>query len=150
MDLGKVSSELLSLASRRLEIFRELVRLAEEQRTILVEGRHGDLLDNVRKNDSLLTTLSQIEKHEKVLLEHLENANDEHGFKPAYRHLNQQALETAAHLRELVSVNKELLENAAEYVRYSVSVLSKIASESSGNLDLNGCNHTTLLIDRKV
>lgn len=150
MDSGKISSELLSLASRRLDIFRELVRLAEEQRAILVEGRHGDLLENVRKNESLLLTLNQVEKHEQALVELLRDAGNEHGFRPAYRHLNQQVLEVAGQLRDLVSVNRELLENAAEYIRYSVSVLSEAVSDSSGGLDSDRRNCPTLLIDRKA
>lgn len=150
LDSGKIGSELLSLASRRLDIFRELVRLAEEQRSILVEGRHGDLLDNVRRNESLLLTLSQVEKHEQTLVELLRDAGDEHGFRSAYRHLNQQALEVAAQVRDLVSTNRELLENAAEYVRYSASVLSEAASDSSRGLNSDGHNYPTFLIDRKA
>jgi hypothetical protein len=68
MDAITIRNELITTARFRLQRLQELISLAEEQRAILLERRHADLQENLRKHDPLLIDLAKVEKREESLL----------------------------------------------------------------------------------
>ena len=67
MDLGTAEKELMTTAALRLECFEKLVSQAEEQRSILVEGRHADLEPNLSKQDRILVDIVRLDRREDKL-----------------------------------------------------------------------------------
>ena len=62
MEPDSIRDEMVTTARKRLERYDQVVGLAEEQKAILVEGRHSELTENLTKFDPLLLELKQLGK----------------------------------------------------------------------------------------
>ena len=137
-DTDVVRRELDSSGSRRLERLETLIRLAEEERSILVQGRHADLEANLGAQDRLLAEVRQLDKREEKASMMLEEGS----LGPA---LHVEHAKAADRLRSLVEVNTELIQNAMRFVNFSLGVLMSLASEQQG-----GQGNPAILLDRKA
>lgn len=144
MDTKKIVSELTAIVESRLGYYEELVALADAQREFLVRGNHEELADNLKKHDPILVEIGRLDKREEALAGLLSQED----FTPSCRQTLRLTAQTAAHLAKLTRINAELLENAKEFVAFSIGVLSKSVSEqnSDAGCDPNGA----LLLDQKV
>ena len=137
-DTDLVRRELDSSGSRRLERLETLIRLAEEERSILVQGRHSDLEVNLGEQDRVLADLRQLDNMEEKASRRLEEGSLVPAFHAAYT-------EAADRLRSLMEVNMGLVQNAKRFVDFSLGVLIGLASEQQG-----GQGNSAILLDRKA
>ncbi|GEM_PF-2495579 len=154
MDATTIRNELITAARFRLQRFRDLVSLAEEQRAILLERRHDDLPENLRRHDPLLIELAKAEKREESLLAMLSEAETEAGgseeFEAAYGKINEETRDLARRLQPLVAGNTQLLKTMMEYVQFSIDVMFKVMSEQQPFDRTADIGSAALLLDRKV
>lgn len=155
MNIERLKNELVSIAGRRLQRFRELASLAEEQRSLLLNGRHSELPGNVTEHDRLLVELNQLDRREEALAGHLADAEPVSGtsadFDRKYGEINRETGEVALRLQSLTVANTELLNNAMEFVTFSIGILSKLANEQQPcDPGIEAGNSAALLLDRKV
>jgi len=154
MDATTVRNELITAARFRLQRFQELISLAEEQRAILLERRHTDLPENLRKHDPLLIELAKVEKREESLLGMLSDAETETGksddFEAQYAEINRETRALALTLQTLVAGNTQLLETMMEYVQFSINIMSKLMCEQQSYDPAADPGTAALLLDRKV
>lgn len=159
MDSTTVRNELITAARFRLQRFRDLVALAEDQRAILMERRHADLPENLRKHDSLLLDLAKVEKREESLLGMLSGddgegrspgVGDTSDFEDRYAEINRETRDIALRLQTLVACNTKMLNTMMEYVQFSVSVMSRLMGEQQSYDPAADPGSGALLLDRKV
>lgn len=165
MDQLTIENELMHIAKLRLERFAQLVTLAEEQREILVHARNSDLPANVAEHDRLLVELGKLESKEDKIKAILSNGSA--GASPsqaspsqwtpnaeleqAITDVNIRAVELALMFQQLTYTNKELLDNAMEYINFTLAVISKLACEDQSNACGSEMTNThAILLDRKV
>ena len=162
MDATTIRNELITAARFRLQRFHELISLAEEQRAILLERRHADLPENLRKHDPLLIELAKAEKREESLLGMLAatdasaaapgsateaSASD---FEAQYAEINRETRALALTLQTLVAGNTRLLETMMEYVQFSIGIMAKLMCEQQSYDPAADPGTAALLLDRKV
>lgn len=146
MERDKLIRELTTAARQRLERYNMLVKLADEQRSILIGSRHSELADNLASFDPLLIEIKRIEKQEDTLLRHMvEAGGDDPG--PEYRVLKGRIAESADLLHRISVTNKQLLTRQMEYVSFSLGMMVKIATEHS---IIGPGNNAALMLDSKV
>lgn len=147
MDAQKIKSELTVIAQSRLELYRELVSLAEAQRLLLAGGRHSELGENLKRHDPILIEIGRLDKREETLADLVPDLDP----SCDYREILRNTAETAARLAHLTRVNAELFENAKDFVTFSIAVLAKAANEpGAGGNDSAGDSNGPILIDLKV
>ena len=131
--IGKLTSTLRS----RLDQYEELIALAQEQQSILVEGRHTDLSENLAKHDPILLQLKQLEKRQEGLLVYLVTEGTVPGsvrpgdFDSECRRLEESISRRAQELRELTETNKQLINNAMNFRHFSMNVICKAAGDAN-------------------
>ncbi len=173
MDATTIRNELITAARFRLQRLQELISLAEEQRAILLERRHADLQENLRKHDPLLIDLAKVEKREESLLGMLAESDGPVGeafnglpagrplkaspteasaseFEAQYAGINRETRALAVVLQALVAGNTQLLKTMMEYVQFSVGIISKLVSEQQTYDPAADPGGAALLLDRKV
>ncbi|MDH7481935.1 MAG: flagellar export chaperone FlgN [Armatimonadota bacterium] len=147
MDSERLRDELIATAEHKLEKLRELINLSKEQQSILKDGMHEELAENVRKHDSVLLNLDKLARREEAITKLLaqEKARYDDDRLNAIRH---ETAEVAQRLRSLVAANTELLRNSLGYTRFSLELLSKLVTEqrAANEGEWNGA----LLLDKKV
>lgn len=146
MDKKNIKTDLTSIAQSRLAYYQELVSLAEAQRELLVGGRHSELADNLKAHDPILIEIGRLDKREEALVSLLTDTESDSG----YRQLIQTTAKTAARLAELTRINAELLENAREFVAFSIGIIAKSVNESCAIGDSVTDSNGALLLDKKV
>ena len=132
MDSEQIKSKLIEIAILRLHKLTEMVNLAEQERSILVEGRNWELMDNIRAQDLATAELSQLLAQEDNLSDLLSShttAQPAPDFKLAYESVATKAVRAAERLRTIIRHNTELLDNAMQYVTFSLGILSTLANE---------------------
>jgi len=148
MDANKIKDELTSIAESRLGYYRELVKLADAQRDLLVKSKHSELVENLKKHDPILVEIGRLDKREESLTDQVIGM----GTDSTHHRLLRETAETAEHLARLTRINAQLLENAKEFVAFSIGVICKTASESAsgGSSDAFCDSNAALLLDMKV
>jgi hypothetical protein len=141
---------LISNTEHRLEEYRKLVSLSEEQREILVENRISELETNLQEQDLVLVKLSELEEQaEDVVETALESLSGTE--KSRYEELDAQIADTALRLREIVNTNAELLDNAMQFVGFSMSLVSQLCCEQqSYNPTSDGGGNHAIVFDKMV
>lgn len=146
-----LEQNLISNAELKLEQYRNLTTLSEKQREILVENRISDLEANLREQDQVLTMLGELEKQ-------VENMQDTapgvltDDQKSRYEELDAQIADTALRLREIVNINGQLLDNAMQFVGFSMSLVSQLCCEQQKSYNPtsdDGGNHA-IVFDEMV
>ena len=154
MDLGTAEKELMTTAALRLECFEKLVSQAEEQRSILVEGRHADLEPNLSKQDRILVDIVRLDRREDKLAGFINDGSPQGKLSPHYEvrygEIIQRIKNAAVRLRSLMQINTELLENVARYVSFSLAVIAKLASNQSPHGQHSCAAGTSVLLDGKA
>ncbi|MGC8862525.1 MAG: hypothetical protein ACP5R5_07090 [Armatimonadota bacterium] len=120
---------------------QELLRLALAQRAILVEGRHAELEPNAQRMKQVMLDLAELDRLEPP---RLALSDGDHSIRTKIR-------DTALRLRDVLRGNAELLQNASEFVRFTLGALSRAVAEQNvgqSATDSSGC--AAVLIDRKV
>ena len=153
MDSMSITNELISIAKKRLERYQRLVALAKEQESILLENRHADLPGNIAEFDPLLMEIKRIDDAEQSLARQINDLDEEEpvrllGMDPRYDRLLQLTNVQASKLRELAHSNAEMLENAMQFVNFSIGIVCKIAADER-QLPDNG-NNPAIVLDLKV
>lgn len=130
MDLSAIRSDMISLDNLRLEDYRKLVGLAEEQKNILISGKNDGLQENLTAQDIVINELCQLDKRRELLSTRLEQADGESSdeFDRAIDEMERKLKESATDLHSFVQTNKELLSNAMQFVRFSISLLSFVTT----------------------
>jgi len=148
MDLNALRDEMLSIAKLRMERYREMIKLAEEKKAVLTDGRHADLLEVTRRFDPILVELAQLEKREAQVIKHLEQVDLARGsfVTPEYEAIQSETRKLALQLRELTYINMTLLDNAMQFVNFSMGMISEIATDNHAS---DGGNHA-LIFDTKA
>ncbi len=103
----------------------------------------------------MLVELSQLDRREEALAGHLAEAEPMSETSvdsdQQYGEINRETGEAALRLRSLTAANTELLNNAMEFVKFSIGVLSKLANEQQPcDPGIEAGNSAALLLDRKV
>jgi len=153
MEQETLKRELISTARMRLEHYDKLVKLAEEQKSILVSGAHSELAQNLAHFDPLLLQLEQLDERERTLYEHLEKGQTgKRSANPSeidaeHKDLADRAARKVLELRALTMTNKELLAGAKEFTDFSVGIICQIAAEQVRK-DVSG--NPAIVLDRKV
>lgn len=147
MNQESLRDELLTTAQCRLKKLRELIRLSEEQQSILRDGLHEELHENLRKHDSILHDLDRLSRREEAIVKLLDQKDAEHS-DDKLNAMRQQAGELALRLRGIIAANTELLKNSMEYTRFSLDLISKLISEQRATTEGNWSG--ALLLDKKV
>ena len=132
VEVDSTAKQLASVASVRAKELRRLVDLVREQRDILLQGRVAELSDNVQAQERILADLARLEKREDELKSSLGADSGAVESAPSYLEVaaaDRDSAESAEMLRPLVRGNTELLENAMQYVTFSLGILSSLTSE---------------------
>lgn len=127
MTVEKPGNEILLISKQKLEKCKALVALAEEQREILVSGRHTELEENARKYDFVLSEISRLDQLEQNPAIEL-NCTDM-DFEQKRSEILFRIADEAAKLKILMETNAELLGNAMNYITFSMSLLSRLAAD---------------------
>lgn len=120
-----MSADLLSTAHRRLQCFNALVKLADDQKSMLMEGRHSELPDNLSKFDPLLVEIKKLETQEETLLKQMGAPG------PEYLAIKARIAESVDLLKRISTTNKVMLARQMEYVSFSLGLIVKVATEHS-------------------
>jgi hypothetical protein len=153
---NKVSVDnLMSVASLRAERLTRLLELAEEQRTILLQGKDSALPENVQAQEMITAELGQLQKREDSLFEALTSEGSAAGsdWRKDHRAIASKAARTGQRLRTVVRGNRALLDNAMQYVTFSLGVISSLASDQRQSYDPGsevGATSLAIMLDRKV
>jgi hypothetical protein len=141
MNANAKTENAKSNAELRLVGLTKLIELAEEQRDVLVKGRHSDLEANIREQDSILSGLAGLPQ-------------DETEMPESRRHeVAVKTSDAANRLRSLVRVNAELLRNAKEFVDFSIGVITRLTTEQPSYNPTSNAASTAgaaLMLDSKV
>jgi len=154
MEPDSIRDEMVTTARKRLERYDQVVGLAEEQKAILVEGRHSELTENLTKFDPLLLELKQLGKREEALRRHLERAQADgqvassSSLDAEYAKTADLTAEKTSVLRTLTETNKQLLANASEFMRFSIGIICRAAAEQQPGLDIGG--NPAIMLDLRV
>jgi hypothetical protein len=154
MDAEVIRNELIAVAEVRLDRYRRLLSLAEEQRGILLAGRHAELVGNLANHDPVLAELAQLDRREEMLLARLNEAGDPSALSPDFegkhQRIAEQTSEAATRLRSIVQGNAQLLANAMDFVSFSIGILSKLAADLPSYDPSAEAANPALVFDRKV
>ena len=135
------------LAQTNLQLYRELLSLAEAQKEHLAAGRHSELAENLKRYDPILIEIGRLDAREEALI-HLMSELDP---SSDYYEILRNTADTAARLAHLTRINTELLENAKDYVTFSIAVLAKAVNDSAaGGSDAVGDSNGPILLDLRV
>ena len=153
MNAEVIRDQLISTAALRLDGLTKLVTLAEEQQAMLVGGKHSDLESNIRDHDLTLSELAQLDHHEAAMAEKLDDAADAAlGLDDRYEVIARNTTDTCRKLGSLVHCNAELLDNAMQYVSFTLGLLSDLAAgqQSYDPKSDGAANSAAIMLDRKV
>jgi multidrug efflux pump subunit AcrA (membrane-fusion protein) len=149
MNADAIRNDLISAATNRLERIGALLALAEEERQILISGRHVELTVNLERQDALLIELSQLDKREEALAMQLkaveQDAPKSRAFDQAHASIAGKAAEIAIRLKSTVETNRELLSNALQFISFSVGILTKLVTDQPGS-----SSKMSIMLDLKV
>jgi len=145
MNEKSVKSELTAIAKSRLAHYRKLIALADAQREFLIGGKYSDLVDNLREHDPILVEIGRLDKREETLAGMLTEVD----LDPDYKQILRETAETAALLAKLTRINAQLLENARDYITFSLGIITKSVNEQQ-SADLASNPAGALLLDQKV
>lgn len=153
MDTQIISKELLNTTQKQLGCFNGLIKLSEEQESILIEGRHGELADNLSGFDPLLLEFQQLAKRDEALRRRLKSAASDSAastdyYEQPYKQFSSALAEKASRLQVLTETNRELLGNAMELIGFSMAVIGKVASEEQ--FKTNPQASSAIVFDLKV
>lgn len=148
MDQETIRNEILKTAHARLERYEALVNLADEQKTILLESKHTDLPGNLVKFDPLLLEIKQLDRREESLFGQYEEMAGMPFDDREYKSLASDIAGRAERLHNLAEVNRQLLDNAMEFVNFSINIVCKVAAELNPNLAAE--TNPALMLDLKV
>ncbi|MEN6521541.1 MAG: flagellar export chaperone FlgN [Armatimonadota bacterium] len=155
MDAEKIRDEIILISKHRLDRCKTLVSLAQEQRELLTQRRHDELNDNAKKHEQLISDLMKLDRREKALLREIDRYQSDSNTTAAFdKRRNAVITETSAEAKKLGSImqiNAGLLNNAMNYVSFTVGLLSKIVS-SRPSYDPRGENITSsaVVLDLRV
>jgi hypothetical protein len=152
MEAATTGKHLMSIALLRVERLTELVELAEQQRSILIEGRHAELAENVKAQDLILAELDHLQKREDSLFQTV-SSRPALGLSEEYESAGAKASRTAQRLKSVTRGNRDLLDSTMQYVAFSMSILSGLAADQQISYDPKseaGPNTLAMMLDRKV
>lgn len=143
MEKETIMKELIATIRKRLECYNALIKLADEQKSILIDSRHSELPVNLAKFDPLLIEVKQCEKREESLLGHLD------GISPGgeYAAVKGRVAEAAGLLSDLTVTNKQLLTSHMEYVNFSLGIIFKTVAE---HMPADAGNNPAMMLDSKA
>ena len=136
------NDEILTGLNRRLDIYDKLAMLAETQQVILMENKLSELPENLAGFDPLLLELEQIERREESSLVLPEDENNL--FSGETRKIASSIIERAGQLSRLTALNKQLLQDAMNFVDFSIGIICRAASPTSDP------GSRAILLDAKV
>ncbi|MHB0912634.1 MAG: flagellar export chaperone FlgN [Armatimonadota bacterium] len=147
METERIKSELISTARLRLQHYGLLVEMAEEQQSILIQGRHSELAENIAGFDSLLLELSKLSKREELLVCDLADSRSEASdISSTLCNISEEMLKHTERLRELSRSNMQLLNNAMEFIDFSIGIIcGAVGPGQSGR-----AGSPSILLDLKV
>jgi hypothetical protein len=152
MEAVTTRDNLMSIALLRVERLTALVELAEQQRSMLIEGRHSELAENVKAQDLILAELDHLQKREDGLLQTVSSGHTL-GLSPEYESVGARASRTAQRLKSITRGNRDLLDSTMQYVTFSMGILSSLAADQQVSYDPRpeaGPNTLAMMLDRKV
>ena len=152
MEAETTRQNLMSIALLRVERLTALVELAEQQRSMLIEGRHSELAENVKAQDLILAELDNLQKREDGLLQTV-SSRPALNLEPEYESAGARASRAAQRLKSITRGNRDLLDSAMQYVTFSMGVLSGLAADQQVSYDprLETVPNTlAMMLDRKV
>ena len=152
MEAETTRDNLMSIALLRVERLTALVELAEQQRSILIEGRHSELAENVKAQDLILAELDHLQKREDGLFRTV-SSRPALGLAEEYESVETKASRTAQRLKSITRGNRGLLDSAMQYVNFSMGVFSALAAEQQVSYDPRpetGPNTLAVMLDLKV
>jgi hypothetical protein len=145
---------LMSIALVRGELLTGLLKLATDQRQILVKGNHDGLADNIQAQDQSLAELDSLEKQEQCVLQAspADIMRSSQEFRRGYLALARESALTADSLKTIVQTNRELLDTAMQYVAFSLGAISNAAADKqSYDPNSDAANDSlAIMLDRKV
>jgi len=154
MDIEVIRDELLTIAEARLACYSKLISLAEEQRELLMAGRHAELAGNLSRHDPVLAELCRLEGREELLEASLGPTGESRqpeDFECRRRTLAAETSDAALKLRSLTETNKELLTNAANFVGFSIGIISQLVGDQPAySPEGERAAVTTLVLDRRA
>jgi flagellar biosynthesis/type III secretory pathway chaperone len=155
--------ELVETLKREAECYRGLVKLAAEQKTILVSGKLKGLQENVRAQEKIMFSLGPLADTRKRLLE---AAGKSLGLKPKKvsdltaglpEEQGQPILNAAKELMDSVhdldavnKVNGRLLENAQAYAKFTIEAFRGKAAERATFTAQGPTNSGTSIFNKVV
>lgn len=148
MNTEALVIELTILAETRLTWHCNLLTLTEEQRKILVSGRIDELNANIAKQDAVVNDLVQLDKHEVALIEQIGQTGEQVQPGERYTMLNNKTADAAKRLKEAVMLNKQLLNNALQFVKFSIASITRMAAEQQGfDSSRDSSGSTSIILD---
>jgi hypothetical protein len=150
MELSAIEQELISTVTKRLQCYETLLSLTLEQKSILVDGRHAELSENLKRFDPIMMELNHLDQTQKALMKHLKELvargtiAEMPNVKALCEDCNNRTIETASRLRELTKLNTRLLNTAMRYVDFTLGVICKSRPNFVDK------KHLSLMLDRKV
>lgn len=152
MDFRTVRDEILANGLRRLAHFTALIELGDEQNCILIQGRHDELAANIGEFDPLLVEMQKMDRYDESLFRKLwemkpglshEGLNDLSDERKA---IDRQVEAAAMRLKDITTVNAQLLSAAMKFVNFTMIAISRTASSTCGA----GGGSLSVVLDTRV
>ena len=153
MTAKAAPDQLVTTAALRLEKLTKLVTLAEKQQGMLLTSKHADLEENLREHEMTLAELAQLNRQEEVLMGQMDGAGEPPTLSGGrYEAIARDTTDTCHRLSSLVHCNTHLLDNAMQYVDFSLGILTSLATgERPYDLKPDGAaNSPAIMLDTKA
>lgn len=147
MNIDNLPNDIIVDAKMRLSCYKELIRLAKAQQSVLTSGDNSGLSHLTSEFDRVILDLQRIGSHEESLIVRFQECGRDLENIEGYTAIRHSILEQAAELRRLIRANMELLQNAIDFTQFSIDLLYKISLSEDNNLNSNG---QSILFDTKA
>jgi len=153
MTAKAAPDQLVTTAALRLEKLTKLVTLADKQQAMLLESKHSDLEENLREHELTLAELAQLNRQEEALMGQPDVAGDTATLRGGgHEAIARDTTDTCRRLSSLVQCNAQLLDNAMQYVDFSLGILTSLfTGERPYDLKSDGAaNSPAIMLDTKA
>jgi hypothetical protein len=140
-----IENEIAATMSKRLDCIAALVKLAEQQRDILMTSRHEDLAGNLAAHDPLLVEIKQLEKREETLRAQLPDADQ--AATTFDSRLRVAIAAQAEKLYAITTTNKQLMIRQMEFVNFTLGMIFRTATDT---FVTGAGNNPALVIDSRA
>ncbi len=140
-----IENEIAATMSKRLDCIAALVKLAEQQRDILMTSRHDDLAGNLAAHDPLLVEIKQVEKREETLRAQLPDTYQ--SDNPFESRLRVAIAAQADKLYAVTTTNKQLMIRQMEFVNFTLGMIFRTATDTHAT---SAGNNPALMIDSRA